>query len=64
MAVGKADDLAEELLVNLPENIGGENGKLIRAVGVIQATDNVFQGLVVYVEAKGQFIGQIAALFL
>lgn len=31
--VGEADDLAEELFIDLAENVGGEDGELVGAVG-------------------------------
>ena len=47
VAIGEADDLAEKLFIHLTENVGGEHGEFIRAVGIIQAADDIFQGLVV-----------------
>ena len=35
VAGGEADDLAEELLIHPPEDVGGKNGEFIRGIGVI-----------------------------
>ena len=36
VAFREPDDLAQELLIDLAENVGGKDGKLIRAFGIIQ----------------------------
>ena len=50
VAFGKADNLAEELLVDLSEDFGGQNGKLVGAVGIIEVGEDVFEYLVVDAE--------------
>ena len=47
MPCGEADDLAEELLVDLAEDVGGQDGELVRAFGIVEAVDDVFERLVV-----------------
>ena len=47
MAIGQPDNLAQELFIHLAQNVGRQHGKFIRAVGVVQALDNVFQGVVI-----------------
>ncbi len=37
MAFGEPDDFAEKLLVNLAENIGGQDGEFVRTFRVIKA---------------------------
>ncbi len=51
---GEADDLAEELLVDLPEDVGGEDGELVGAVGVVEPLDDVLERLVVDGQGEGQ----------
>ena len=60
---GQADDLAQELLVDLPEDIGGQDGKFVGAVGVVQVAEDVFERFVVDHQAGGQVIGCVGLLF-
>jgi hypothetical protein len=39
MAGGKPDDFAEELLVDLAEDVGGQDRELVGAVRVVEAAD-------------------------
>ena len=61
---GQADDLAQELLVDLAEDIGGHHGELVGAVGVVQVGEDVFERLVVDVQAEGERIGRAGFAFL
>ena len=64
MALGEADDLAEELLVDVAEDFGGQDGELVRAVGIIERADDVFEYGVVDVEAGGERVGFAAAFLM
>lgn len=44
---GEADDLAQELLVDLTEDVGADHGEGIRAIGIVQALEDLHQHLVV-----------------
>ena len=41
MSFGETDDFAEELLVDLAENICRENGEFVGLIGVVEALDYV-----------------------
>jgi hypothetical protein len=45
VSVGEADGFAEKALIDGAENVGGQNGELVRAVRVIQVGDDVLEGL-------------------
>jgi len=62
MRGGEADDGAAELLVDLAEDIGGEDGELVGAFGVVEAGDDVLEGLVVDVEPEGELVGGFGAV--
>ena len=62
MALGQFDDLAKELLVDLPEDVGGEDGELVGAVRIVEPAQHVAQKLVVDVETEGQRIGRLVAV--
>ena len=47
MIAGKPDDLAQKLFVNLPQNIGGQNGKLVGRIGIVKCLENILKRLVV-----------------
>ena len=53
VAGGQADDLAEELLVDLAEDVGGQDGELVGAVGVVEAAEDVLERLVVDRRGRG-----------
>ncbi len=57
VAGGQADDLAEELLVDLAEDVGGQDGELVGAVGIVQAREDVLEGLVVDGQLGRQLVG-------
>ena len=64
MAGGEADNLAEKLFIDLPEDVGGEDGKFVRAFGIIEAAQNVAEQLVVQIEREREFVRVfVAALF-
>ncbi len=62
MAFGQANHLAEELLVDLPEDVGGKHGKLVWAIGVVEAFDDVLEDGVIDVQAGREFVGCVGAL--
>ena len=64
VALGEADDLAEKLLIDLAEDVGGDDGEYVRAVGVVEAAQDVAQELVVEVQREGQFVGRFVAALL
>ena len=64
MPCGEADDLAEELLVHLAEDVGGEDGELVGAFGIVEPLDDVFQRLVVDLDLGGEGVGFFVAVFL
>ena len=47
------NDLAEELLVHLAEDVGGEDGEFVRAFGIVEPVDDVFKRLVVNRRCSG-----------
>ena len=51
MAGREADHLAEELLVDLPEDVGRQHRELVGALGVVEALEDVLERLVVDREA-------------
>ena len=46
------DDLAEELLVDLAEDFGRQDGELVGAFGVVEPADDVLEDLVVDLQAE------------
>jgi len=46
----------------LAEDVGGEDGKLVWAVGIVEAAQDVAQELVVEFERQGKFIGGFVAV--
>ena len=60
----KPDDLAQELLVDLAQNLRPEAEKLIRAFRVVKLADDRLEGLVVERQAGGQFVGGLRPAFL
>jgi len=46
--------LAEELLIDLAEDVGRQDRELVRAVRVVETADYLFERLVVDVEVKGE----------
>ena len=55
------DHLAQELLVDLPQNLRRQDGELIRALGVVQSTEDVLEELVVEAQTEGELIRRLAA---
>ena len=64
MALGEADDFAEELLIDLAENVRRQRGENVGTLRVIKALENVAQEFVVEVEAEREFVGRFVAAFL
>lgn len=48
---GKPDHLPKKLPIDLAENFRGEDRELIRAVGVVEPSNNVLEGLVIDLQA-------------
>jgi len=55
------DDLAEKLLVDLAEDVRRQHAELIRALGIVEAPEDVLEGLVVDSQAERQPIGSVGA---
>ena len=60
VAAGQADDLAQELLVDLPEDIGGQHRELVRAFGIIQVAEDILERFVVDRQTQGEGVGESA----
>ena len=58
------DDLAEELLVDLPEDVGGKHRELVRRVGVVEVADDVLEDLVVDGEGGRQGVRALREVLL
>ena len=52
----ETNDLAEKLLIDLAENVGGKHGEFIRALGIIEPVDDVLKRLVVNGDVRGELI--------
>ena len=50
------DDLAQELLVDLSEDVRGKNGEFVGAFGIVKPLDDLFEHPVVNGEARRQLI--------
>ena len=64
VARGEPDDLAQELLVHLAQDVGGQDGELVRAVRVVEAAEDVLEDLVVHHQAEGQLVGRLGPALL
>ena len=65
VAFGEADDLAEELLVDLAEDVGGEDGELVGAARDSRGRLRMSrEELVVEVEGQGELVGGFVAALL
>ena len=62
VTAGKPDDLAEELLVDVAEDFGGEDGEFIRALRKIKIVQNPLQGGVVDYYVWGQLVRRLGAV--
>ena len=58
------DDLAQELLVNLAEDVGRNDREFVGALGIIKPFEELTQEFVVHVEAEGQLVGRLVAVLL
>jgi hypothetical protein len=56
------DDLAKKLLVHLPENISRDNRKLVWALGVVEAVNDLFEWLVVEPKRRRQAVRWLYAV--
>ncbi len=56
--------LPRNLLVDLAEDIGGQDGKLVGAVGVVQVGEDVLERLVVEHQTRGERVGGIGLVLL
>ena len=61
MAGREPDDLAEELLVDLAQDVGRQHGELVGAVRVVEALEDALEGLVVDGQLGGQLGGRLGA---
>ena len=63
VAGGQTDDLAEELFIDLAEDVGRQDGKFVGAVGVVEVAEDVFERFVVDEQAGGQAVGEVGLVF-
>jgi hypothetical protein len=64
MALGEANDFAEELFVNLAEDIGRKSGEDVWALGIVEALEDAFEEFVVDFEVERKGVGSFVAAFL
>ena len=64
VGAGEADDLAQELLIDLPKDIGGQHRELIRAFGVIQVGKQILERFIINRQTQGEGVGCISLPFL
>ena len=64
VAFGQADDLAEELLIDLAEDVGRRGRRTRRGCRGSRGREDVAQELVVDVEGQGEFVGGFVAALL
>ena len=62
MSGGQADDFSQELLIDLAEDIGREDGKLVRTIGIVKALEYIFEHFVIDKEMHREFIGRFLAV--
>ena len=62
MAGGQPDDLAEELLVDLAEDVGRHHVENVGAIGVVEALEDLLQRFVVEGECVREPVGLAAIL--
>jgi hypothetical protein len=62
VALGQADDFAKELLVDLAEDVGRDDGKRVRAVRIVEVAQDVAEELVVEIERQRQLVGILATV--
>ena len=55
-AAGQLDDFAQKALVDLPQDIGGQDGKLVGAVGIIEVVDDIAQRFVAELDIQRQVL--------
>lgn len=63
MAGGEPDDFAQKLFIDLAEDFRREDGEFIRAVGVVEPPDDVFERLVVDRESWRKVVGRFGTAF-
>ena len=63
MAFGQANDLAEELLVDLAEDFGGQNGEFVGAVGIIKTRMIFLRTSSSIVKLGRELVGRLDAVF-
>ncbi len=63
MSFGEADDFAEELFVDLTEDVGGENRELVRAVGIIKSTNDSLENGIVDSELGCEVVRRFDPIF-
>ena len=60
---GETNNLAQKLFINLPQNIGGQNGKLVGRIGIVKCLENILERLVVNDELGRQLVGRLRLVF-
>jgi hypothetical protein len=55
------DDLAKELLVNMAEDIGRDDRKLIGTFRIIKPLEEIAEQVVVYAETESNLVGRLVA---
>jgi hypothetical protein len=55
------DDLAQELLVNMAEDIGRDDRKLIGTFRIIKPLEEIVEQVVVYAETERNLVGRLVA---
>jgi len=63
VAGGERDHLAEELFIDLAQDVGGEDGKFVGGIGVVKVLDNVLENFVVDGEGGSEFVGRVGSVF-
>jgi len=61
----EVDDLAKELLIDVAEDVGRDDGERIRGeqcAGVVQAPDDVLNGLVGNIEIEREVVRRLGAV--
>jgi len=64
MARRQPNDFTKELLVHLSENVCRKDRKLVRAVGIIEISDDLYKRLVVDVRSNVREIGCLSSVLL
>jgi hypothetical protein len=57
------DDLSQKLLIDLSQDVGGQDREFIGALRVVQAAEDVFEGFVVNGEIQRERVGRGGPVF-